>query len=104
MGAVPIPIRPLNCLNFKYLAKRLVWKWHLHTSVTSSLSSPPPQCSRTQDYTAKLLSAIVTQDQGPSPIFSATGYTFTKIVVDQTTGLDNIMYEVMFIAAVNGSK
>ena len=77
----------------------LVRKWH-----TSPFASPPPQCSRTQDSTPKLLSAVMTQDHGPSPLFSATGYTFTKIVVDQTTGLDNLMYEVMFIAAVNGSK
>ncbi|KAL5506710.1 hypothetical protein EMCRGX_G008437 [Ephydatia muelleri] len=41
------------------------------------------------------------QAQGPSPIFSATGHTFRRIVVDQTTGLDNMTYEVMFIAAVN---
>ncbi|KAL5506700.1 hypothetical protein EMCRGX_G008425 [Ephydatia muelleri] len=41
------------------------------------------------------------QAQGPSPIFSATGHTFRRIVVDQTTGLDSMTYEVMFIAAVN---
>ena len=37
------------------------------------------------------------QAQGPSPIFSATGHTFRRIVVDQTTGQDNVTYVVMFI-------
>ena len=57
---------------------------------TSTLQShprlllPPPQC-------------VKSQAQGPSPIFSATGHTFRRIVVDHTTGLDNVTYEVMFI-------
>ncbi|KAL5506624.1 hypothetical protein EMCRGX_G008310 [Ephydatia muelleri] len=58
-------------------------------------------CIKSQDSTPKLLSTIVPQAQGPSPIFSTTGHTFRRIVVDQTTGLDNATYEVMFIAAVN---
>eukprot|EP00731_Ephydatia_muelleri_P004059 Em0002g235a len=59
------------------------------------------QCIKSQDSSPKLLSTIVSQAQGPSPIFSTTGHTFRRIVVDQTTGLDNVTYEVMFIAAVN---
>ena len=60
---------------------------------TSTLQShlciplPPPQCVKSQDSIPKLLSTIVSQTQGPSPIFSATGHSFRRIVVDQTTGL-----------------
>ena len=92
--------RPLMVL----ISNVLLNVWFGNGTYTLQSHLLPPQCSKTQDSTPKLLRAVVTQDQGPSPIFSATGYTFTKIVVDQTTGLDNIMYEVMFIAAVNGSK
>eukprot|EP00731_Ephydatia_muelleri_P013507 Em0007g817a len=51
-----------------------------------------------------LLSAVVTQAQGINPIFSALGYTFMRIVVDQVTALDSVMYDVMFIAAFSGNK
>ena len=43
------------------------------------LPSPPPQCVNSQASTPKLLSTIVPQAQGPSPIFSATGYTFSLL-------------------------
>ena len=51
-----------------------------------------------------LLSATITQAQGPSPIFSALGYAFRRIVVAQVTALNGIMYDVLFIAASSGSK
>eukprot|EP00731_Ephydatia_muelleri_P004063 Em0002g239a len=71
----------------------------IHPLLTSEISGGA--CIKSQDSTPKLLSTIVPQAQGPSPIFSTTGHTFWRIVVDQTTGLDNVTYEVMFIAAVN---
>eukprot|EP00731_Ephydatia_muelleri_P003983 Em0002g159a len=71
------------------------------TLVFNSVTGAPVDCVKSKDSTPKLLSTIMPQAQGPSPIFSATGHTFRRIVVDQTTGLDNVTYEVMFIVAVN---
>eukprot|EP00731_Ephydatia_muelleri_P004194 Em0002g370a len=59
------------------------------TLVFNSVTGAPVDC-------------VKSQAQGPSPIFSATGHTFRRIVVDHTTGLDNVTYEVMFINMLDG--
>ncbi|KAL5506640.1 hypothetical protein EMCRGX_G008340 [Ephydatia muelleri] len=93
----------LSTLNIVFNRTVGLGTYTLDTFVTfsSKYSSPSAsiECIKSQDSTPKLLSTIVAQ--GPSPIFSTTGHTFWRIVVDQTTGLDNVTYEVMFIAAVN---
>lgn len=79
----------------------------MYTCTHSDVIFTSTQCNTANDAVTSaspLLSAVVTQAQGINPIFSALGYTFMRIVVDQVTALDSVMYDVMFIAAFSGSE
>jgi len=52
----------------------------------------------------QLMKSKVASSNGPRPLLVSEEYTFEKIVVSQTTALDNRTYNILFIAASSTGK